>query len=78
MQLAPLGQCNATADRLGGGSLRKPQVAGDLLSLIQMLHERIELLERNNHELRQKIVVLEAECALAAEFRLLACERMRI
>lgn len=78
MQIAPLAQLNANDDRHCGGSLRQPQVAGDLLSLIQMLHERVELLERNNHELRQKIGVLEAECVLAAEFRLLAHERMRM
>lgn len=69
MHLAPLAEFNATADRLGAGSLREPQVAGDLLSLIQMLHERVEILERDNESLR-------AECRLASEFRLIIHERM--
>lgn len=69
MQLAPLAKLDASNDRRGGSSLREPQVAGDLLSLIQMLHERVEILERDNESLR-------AECRLASEFRLIIHERM--
>lgn len=51
--------------------LRQPPASVELLSLIQMLHERVEILERDNEMLR-------AECKLAAEFRLIMHERHRI
>lgn len=51
--------------------LRPPPAGVELLSMIQMLHERLEILERDNEMLR-------SECRLAAEFRLIMHERHRL
>lgn len=68
MQLAPLAPINLADGGSHLPSLREPQAAGDLVHLIQMLHERVAKLEHDNE-------ILRAECRLAAEFRLIMHER---
>lgn len=69
MQLAPLAQINLADGGDRSPSLREPQAAGELLSLIQMQHERIKVLEHDNE-------MLKAECRLAAAFREIMHDRM--
>ena len=63
MQLAP----NNGSDRQH--DMREPQVAGDLLHLIQMLHERIIVLEHDNAEMK-------CEAAFAARVNRIMLDRV--
>lgn len=69
MHTAPLAPINLVEGGSHTPSLREPQAAGELLSLIQMQHERIKVLEKDNE-------MLKAECKLAAAFRNIMHERM--
>lgn len=70
MHTAPLAPISLADGGDRSPSLREPQAAGDLVHLIQMLHERVAKLEHDNE-------ILRAECRLAAEFRLIMHERTR-
>lgn len=57
MELAPMAGLSPNNSGDHVAALREPQVAGDLQHLIQVLHERVEALEKDNDSYKQALLL---------------------